>query len=115
MALNLSLLSASNSNITSYAGDPKALLVAYECLSLVHYALQAIAPQMIIFQVTTGRSWVKTNKSSAEALSQSLAFNHGPQPEESHLSGRLTRNDEEMITEERRTDPDETPNVRFKE
>ncbi|TFK19044.1 hypothetical protein FA15DRAFT_602219, partial [Coprinopsis marcescibilis] len=96
MVISLTLLSIKNSSrITGFDGDPKVLYAVYASVQLVYFALQALAPQMIIFRVTTGRSWMKTDKSSAEALSRSLAFNHGQQPEESHLSGRLTRNDED--------------------
>ncbi|TFK19037.1 hypothetical protein FA15DRAFT_709329 [Coprinopsis marcescibilis] len=98
-----------------YDDHSTAFLTAHEFVTVVYFALQAIAPQLIIFRVTAGRSWAKTNRSSAEALSHSLAFNNGPQAEEYHLSGRITRNDDEMIAEESCTDPDETRNVRFKE
>ncbi|TFK18557.1 hypothetical protein FA15DRAFT_660612 [Coprinopsis marcescibilis] len=81
-----------------YDGDPKALAVTSRLSSglLVTPVTQALAPQMIIFRVTTGRSWAKTDKSSAEALSRSLAFAHMPQQGESQVSGNLTRNDEEI-------------------
>ncbi|TFK22312.1 hypothetical protein FA15DRAFT_695825 [Coprinopsis marcescibilis] len=101
-----------NGNITGYVGNTKALAGAVKCVALIYYALQALAPQIIIFRVTTGRSWTKTDKSSAEALSRSLAFG-GSQPEESHISGRLTRDDEE-IAEECRPDPATSCNVGLK-
>ncbi|TFK19672.1 hypothetical protein FA15DRAFT_708773 [Coprinopsis marcescibilis] len=82
-------------NISRYSGDPKALEVAYACSELLYYGLQALAPQLIIFRVTTGRSWTKTDKSSAEAFSRSLAFYQGPQPDESPI----TRDDEEIAEE----------------
>ncbi|KAG2004187.1 hypothetical protein CC2G_002773 [Coprinopsis cinerea AmutBmut pab1-1] len=39
-----------------------------------------LAPQMIIFRVTTGRSWmgVSPSSSTGEVFSQALGFNHGP-------------------------------------
>ncbi|TFK19526.1 hypothetical protein FA15DRAFT_759970 [Coprinopsis marcescibilis] len=116
-AIALVPISTSNGSITGYTGNPKALFVAFECVAVVYYALQAcaLAPQIIIFRVTTGRSWAKTNKSSAGSLSRSLAFNHGPQPGESHLSGGFTRKDEEMKAEEHSPDAEVTANVRFKE
>ncbi|TFK19529.1 hypothetical protein FA15DRAFT_708893 [Coprinopsis marcescibilis] len=115
-ATGLIPLSTSKNNITGYDGDPKALTVAHQSVALVYYALQALAPQMIIFRVTTARSWTRTDKSSkAEVFSQSLAFNHGPpQPNESQLSDQLTSN-RQGLAEERRPDPEVTPTVRFTE
>ncbi|TFK19036.1 hypothetical protein FA15DRAFT_727550 [Coprinopsis marcescibilis] len=97
-----------SSSITVYPGDPKALVVAYECVAVVHYALQALAPQMIIFRVTTGRSWARANESSAEALSLSLAFARGPHPEDSTLSVRLAGT-AGQIAEEGWSGPHATP------
>ncbi|TFK18552.1 hypothetical protein FA15DRAFT_603133, partial [Coprinopsis marcescibilis] len=106
---------SSNNDITSYNGDPKALTVAYITFELLYYALQALAPQMLIFRVTTGRSWVKTDKSSAEALSRSLAFNNGPQQDESNVTGQFTRDGEGGIAEQRRSSSEAAPSIRFKE
>ncbi|TFK19032.1 hypothetical protein FA15DRAFT_727514 [Coprinopsis marcescibilis] len=116
-AVDLVPLTTSTGRITGYEGDPKSLYIVHACLQLIYHALQALAPQMIIFRVATGRSWAKTNKSSAEALSHSLAFNRDLQPEESQFSGRLTRNDEEIerIAGERRPDAEATANARFKQ
>ncbi|TFK18551.1 hypothetical protein FA15DRAFT_603124, partial [Coprinopsis marcescibilis] len=105
-AMVLTLFSTSTRSIASYVGDPKAMAVALYSVSLVYSALQALAPQMIIFRVATGRSWAKTNKSSAEALSRSLAFGQSPQPEESHITGQFARDDDEITPEERRPDPE---------
>ncbi|TFK26013.1 hypothetical protein FA15DRAFT_755344 [Coprinopsis marcescibilis] len=81
-----------------YTGDARSLLVAAHTTSAVYYALQAIAPQMIIFRVTTGRSWAQTDRSSdAEAFSCSIAFTQGP------LAGDvLSMSDRGTIEEEAR-------------
>ncbi|TFK22291.1 hypothetical protein FA15DRAFT_758106 [Coprinopsis marcescibilis] len=87
----------SNGKITGYNGDPKALAAAYGTVSAIYHALQAIAPQLIIFRVTAGRTWATTNKSSdAEAFSRSLAFNHGTRPDKSHYSGGVSASDDEV-------------------
>ncbi|TFK21647.1 hypothetical protein FA15DRAFT_758593 [Coprinopsis marcescibilis] len=74
--------------MAGFTGDRKALMVALSTTSLLWYALLAISPQLIIFRVSTGRSWAKTVRSTdAEAFSRSLAFNHAPCAAESSISG----------------------------
>ncbi|TFK22293.1 hypothetical protein FA15DRAFT_644395 [Coprinopsis marcescibilis] len=73
--------------ISDYTGNRNALIVAMSTSSLIYYALLAIAPQMVILRVTTGRSWAKTERSTdVEIFSRSLAFNHGARGNESELS-----------------------------
>ncbi|TFK19667.1 hypothetical protein FA15DRAFT_723524 [Coprinopsis marcescibilis] len=101
-------------HVSLYDGDPKALVVAYHGAAVVYFSLQALAPQIIIFRVTTGRSWTKTDKSSNEALSQSLAFAHDQQPEESNADVSGIKSDDE-IAEGGRSDAKANSNVRFNE
>ncbi|TFK22302.1 hypothetical protein FA15DRAFT_563240, partial [Coprinopsis marcescibilis] len=78
-AIHVVPLASGPGRIRDYTGDARALLVAGHTVSAVYYALQAIAPQLIIFRVTTGRSWAQTGGSrDAEAFSRSLAFNQNP-------------------------------------
>ncbi|TFK22290.1 hypothetical protein FA15DRAFT_706477 [Coprinopsis marcescibilis] len=89
----------SKGDITGYDGDPKALAATYGAVSALYYALQAIAPLLIIFQVTTGRTWAATNKSGdTKAFSRSLCFNHGTRH---NISGAISASDDDTVAEGR--------------
>lgn len=57
---------------------------------------QALSPQMIIFRVTTGRSWLSTpDANTGTALSRPIAFNNGPMEQSFLASIRPVRDEEE--------------------
>ncbi|EAU87221.2 hypothetical protein CC1G_10500 [Coprinopsis cinerea okayama7 len=57
--------------------------------SLLYFSFAALAPQMIIFRVTTGRSWLKASEpTTATAISRPLFFAQGP-VEQSYITDHL--------------------------
>ncbi|KAJ2930406.1 hypothetical protein H1R20_g6735, partial [Candolleomyces eurysporus] len=54
-------------------------LSAFNTFSCLFYAFSALSPHMIIFRITTGRSWLKAPQRPTDGeFSTPIAFNHGP-------------------------------------
>ncbi|EAU87894.2 hypothetical protein CC1G_01541 [Coprinopsis cinerea okayama7 len=73
--------------------------IALSTFSLLYYSFTALSPQMIIFRVTTGRSWLTPlNAATATAMSKPLVFDHGPTEQSFLASVRPQRDEEEQIS-----------------
>ncbi|TFK22294.1 hypothetical protein FA15DRAFT_657634 [Coprinopsis marcescibilis] len=83
-------------NFNNGRGESTALTAIQGIAGPVYGVLQALAPQMIIFRATTGRSWVKTSTRDTEVFSRPLAFNHGTRSEDPLASVVLSGNDHEF-------------------
>ncbi|TFK21638.1 hypothetical protein FA15DRAFT_658143 [Coprinopsis marcescibilis] len=89
----------SSRSMVNFSGDRNAMMATIGATSLLYYALL-----IIIFRITMGRSLAATSKSAdAGAFSRSLAFNHGPQGEDSLMS-----NDVEVAQARPRSEADST-------
>ncbi|KAG2005483.1 hypothetical protein CC2G_001885 [Coprinopsis cinerea AmutBmut pab1-1] len=73
--------------------------IALSTFSLLCYSFTALSPQMIIFRVTTGRSWLPPlNAATATAMPKPIAFDHGPTEQSFLASVRPQRDEEEQIS-----------------